>query len=148
MKKEDLEQVCAIEKEAFTLPWSREAFLEGIRMKDSIYLVACEQNVVIAYCGVWVIAGEGQINNIAVAKEYRGRGAGYELLSYLLLEGEKRGVEAFTLEVRVSNEAAIRLYEKAGFEKLGIRRGFYEKPVEDAAIMTVITSRKACQKPI
>lgn len=72
---------------------------------------------------------------MVVAPEARRRGVATGLLTYLLAEGDRAGLTAYTLEVRVSNEAAVHLYEKLGFVSEGIRPGFYEKPVEDAMIM-------------
>ena len=142
MKKKDLEQVCAIENETFSMPWSYQSILDSLLVKDNIYLVAVENDSVIGYCGVWVIANEGQINNIAVKKQNRNQGVGGKMLQFLFKEGRAKQIEQFTLEVRKSNENAIKLYDKFGFVKVGIRPGFYEKPQEDAVIMTVITSRK------
>ena len=82
-----------------------------------------------------MIAGEGDVTNIAVFPEYRGRGIGAALTKALIVEGRKRGMNAFTLEVRVGNQAAIHIYEKLGFRSEGVRKGFYEKPKEDALIM-------------
>jgi len=142
MKKEDLEQVCAIENETFSMPWSYQSFLDSLLVKDNIYLVALEGDSVIGYCGVWVIAKEGQINNVAVKKQNRNQGVGGKMLQFLFEEGKEEKIEQFTLEVRKSNVNAIKLYDKFGFVNVGIRPHFYEKPQEDAVIMTVITSRK------
>ena len=81
------------------------------------------------------ICNEGNIDNVVVAESFRGQGIAQKLMQELIALGEKEGVEAFTLEVRVSNKAAIRVYEKAGFVSEGIRPGFYDKPREDAMIM-------------
>lgn len=142
MRESDLEQVCTLEKEVFSLPWSYQSFLESMRNPDNIYLVAEEKGQLTGYCGVWVVAGEGQINNIAVKEQYRNQGIGAMMLRYLFTLGSVQNVEQFTLEVRSSNIRAIHLYEKMGFVKLGIRPNFYERPSEDAVIMSVITSRK------
>lgn len=81
-----------------------------------------------------MIAGEGNITNVVIAPEARNQGIGCGMLRHLLKEGEREGLKAFTLEVRVSNAAAIHVYEKLGFVAEGIRPGFYEKPAEDAMI--------------
>lgn len=141
MSKEDLEQVCELEKTIFSMPWSYQSFMDSLEKKENIYLVAVEDKEVIGYCGVWVIEKEGQINNIAVKRECRNQGVGNHILQALLEEGKKQEIEQFTLEVRKSNKHAIALYEKNGFSSLGIRPNFYEKPQEDAIIMTVITAR-------
>lgn len=133
-----MQQVCSLEKEIFSLPWSYQSFLKSMSDSDNIYLVAEEDEQLIGYCGVWVVAGEGQINNIAVKEQYRNQGIGAEILRYLFNLGSMQNVEQFTLEVRRSNIGAIRLYEKMGFVKLGIRPNFYERPSEDAVIMSVM----------
>ena len=81
-----------------------------------------------------MIAGEGNITNVVVTPEARNQGIGTGMLRYLMEEGSREGLTAFTLEVRVSNAAAIHVYEKLGFVSEGIRPGFYEKPTEDAMI--------------
>ena len=81
------------------------------------------------------IAGEGEITNVVIKEEFRGRGYAYSMMQRLLEEGRKLGVSDFTLEVRVSNTPAIKLYEKLGFKSEGIRPGFYDKPKEDAMIL-------------
>ena len=82
-----------------------------------------------------LLGDEGDIDKVMVAEPFRGRGIGKALVEELLREGACRGAEAFTLEVRKSNLAAIRLYEQAGFVAEGVRPRFYEKPTEDALIM-------------
>lgn len=138
MEKRDLEQVCEIEKRIFSQPWAKEDFEASISNPNHIYIVAEEGDEIAGYCGLWMVAGEGQINNVAVREDFRKKGVGCEMLTYLLKLGRERNQDAFTLEVRASNEAAIRLYEKLGFHSAGIRRGFYEKPKEDANIMWLL----------
>ena len=135
MEKRDLEQVTAIEKDTFSMPWSKEDFLNSMNNSSHVYVVACEGDVIYGYCGMWGVVGEGQINNVAVKKECREKGIGFQLVKFLLEEGYKQGLEAFTLEVRESNLSAIHVYEKAGFENVGIRKNFYDKPKENAVIM-------------
>ena len=80
--------------------------------------------------------GEGEITNVVVRDDCQNRGIGRKLMDELLMRGEKEiGIEAFTLEVRIGNRSAIHLYESLGFVSAGIRKNFYEKPVEDAMIM-------------
>ncbi len=135
MEEKDLEQVTSIEKDTFSMPWNREDFLKSMNNPFHVYVVACEKDVIYGYCGMWGIVGEGQINNVAVKKEFQGKGIGFSLIKFLLEEGYKQGLEAFTLEVRESNLSAIHVYEKAGFENVGIRKNFYDKPKENAVIM-------------
>ena len=134
MTENDLDKVAAMEKEIFSMPWSKESFRESLLQNYSYFFVA-EEGDILGYCGVHNFGGDGEITNVAVDKNAREQGVATKMLYYAMEETKKIGVEAFTLEVRVSNEAAIKLYEKLGFENKGIRKNFYEKPVEDAMIM-------------
>lgn len=135
MTPEDVPFISRLEEETFSMPWSPESFLQMITKEDTRYYVAEEGGRLLGGCGLWMIAGEGNITNVAVAQEVRRRGVGTGLLKHLMTQGDREGVTAYTLEVRVSNEAAIRMYEKLGFRSEGIRPNFYEKPTEDAMIM-------------
>ena len=135
MKKEDLDRVSQIEKECFSTPWSRDAFEDMIDNEAALYMVAEDNGYIVANCGVIVAAGEGDICNVAVDPSYRKRGIAKLLLTRIMEEASKNmAVYAFTLEVRISNKAAISLYEKLGFVNEGIRPGFYTSPKEDAVI--------------
>lgn len=85
--------------------------------------------------GISKIAGEGYVTNVAVLPPFRRKGIGETLLRYVI-SGSKSELEFISLEVRVSNEAAVSLYKKLGFETVGMRKRFYTNPVEDALIMT------------
>lgn len=135
LRTEDVPFISRLEEETFSMPWSADSFLRMIEKEDTAYFVAEEDGRILGGCGLLLIAGEGNITNVVVAPEARKRGVATGLLTYLLAEGSRAGLYAYTLEVRVSNVAAIRLYEKLGFVSEGIRPGFYEKPVEDAMIM-------------
>lgn len=135
MTPADVPFISRLEEETFSMPWSSESFLQMISKEDTRYYVAEEDGQLLGGCGLWMIAGEGNITNVAVTKDARRRGVGTGLLMHLMEEGDREGVTAYTLEVRVSNEAAIQMYRKLGFVSEGIRPGFYEKPVEDAMIM-------------
>ena len=133
----DVDQVCLLEEMVFSMPWHKESFIEMIENKDALYLVADDECAgVIGCCGVRSIVGEGDITNVVVHPDFRKKGVAYEMLSQLLLRGEKDfGIKEFTLEVRYSNMGAIHLYEKLGFVSEGVRKNFYEEPLEDALIM-------------
>ena len=135
LTEEYVDQVCILEEEAFSMPWHRESFLEMIQNKDACYLVGLHEDEVVASCGLRNIVGDGEITNVVTKASERGKGIGEKMLLKLLEEGVAMGVEAFTLEVRKSNYAAIHLYEKLGFVTEGIRKNFYEEPTEDALIM-------------
>ncbi len=135
MTEADLPQVCAIENESFSDPWGEEDFRDSLSDPKNGYLVAVIDGTVAGYCGCWGVAEEGDIYNVAVKKEFRRQHVGETLLKTLITEFQSRGITSFTLEVRASNEPAIRLYESLGFQSAGIRKNFYSKPKEDAVIM-------------
>lgn len=135
MRREDVPFISRLEEETFSMPWSAESFLRMIEQEDTAYFVAEEDGRILGGCGLLLIAGEGNITNVVVAPGARRRGVATGLLTYLMEEGDRSGLTAYTLEVRVSNEAAIGLYEKLGFVSEGVRPRFYEKPTEDALIM-------------
>ncbi len=135
MTYEDIESVSCIEAECFSMPWSAEAYRKVLEDDKCLYLVATLDGNVVGMCGVMNLLGEGDINNVAVTADKRGQGIAFAMLEELIKRGEERGIVDFTLEVRVSNQAAIHTYEKLGFVSEGIRPKFYEKPIEDAMIM-------------
>jgi ribosomal-protein-alanine N-acetyltransferase len=135
MEEKDILRAEELEKDNFSEPWSQKAFRETIHLDYAYYFVAEEGESVIGICGLRDIAGEGEITNVVVDKNYRKQGIAEMLLEKALDEGRMHGIEAFTLEVRAGNEPAIRLYRKLGFESEGIRKNFYEMPKEDALIM-------------
>lgn len=136
LKPEYVPQVAEIENQSFSLPWSEEAFYGELDNPLATYVVAVEEKHVLGFAGVHIIAGEGYITNIAVSENARRCGIGQMMLEKLTCICKSK-CTFLTLEVRASNAPAISLYEKLGFENLGIRKGFYEKPVEDAVIMTL-----------
>ena len=135
MEEKDLAEVAKLEEDNFSMPWSVDAFREMVFCPEACYLVAEDKGKICATAGVRNISGEGEVTNVVVREEYRESGLGSRLMECLLDQGKALGAEAFTLEVRVSNTPAIRLYEKLGFISEGIRPKFYEKPIEDAMIM-------------
>lgn len=138
MTQADVPVVAALEKKCFSMPWSEKAYLETLANENALYLVAesggAEKRIV-GMCGVLDILGEGDISNVAVEEDFRRQGIAKKLLQELLIQGESRGIDAFTLEVRATNKEAICLYEKFGFISEGVRKNFYENPKEDALIM-------------
>lgn len=140
MEEKDVAQVVAIERQVFPTPWSEEAFLGEVRNNAlAVYLVLVEENQgqdqVMAYGGLWKIFDEGHITNVAVAPEHQGKKLGRFLVHALIDWAWSNQLSHLTLEVRVSNPAAIALYEKAGFKVAGRRPGYYEDTGEDALIM-------------
>lgn len=135
MKREDLPEVCAIEKDNFSVPWSEKSFAESMERNDTVFLAADANGEIAGYLGCYCIAGEGEITNVAVKASFRRKGIGSKLFEKLYETAASLETEEFFLEVRESNAAAIALYTREGFEKEGIRRNFYEKPTEHAVIM-------------
>lgn len=135
MQPEDLEVICQIEKENFSMPWSEQSFLDSMAREDTVFLTALAEKIPVGYLGCYCIAGVGEITNVAVSGEARRQGIGARLLEQLFIEGAKLETEEFFLEVRESNENAIRLYSRMGFVKEGVRKNFYERPTENALIM-------------
>lgn len=135
MQQSDLAQICEIEKENFSLPWSEKSFSESMERTDTVFLTALADGEVAGYIGCYCIAGTGEITNVAVKDSYRRKGIGGMLLERLYEEGAMLDTQEYFLEVRESNEPAIGLYMRQGFVKEGIRKNFYEKPVENAVIM-------------
>lgn len=135
LKREDVKALAEMAKECFSVPWTAKAFAELVEDTNSRYLVAVVQEELVGCCGVTNAFGDGDINIVMVAEAYRGQGIASRMLEELLCYGKELGIGDYTLEVRVSNAAAIHVYEKLGFVSEGIRPRFYEKPVEDAMIM-------------
>jgi len=132
----DLDALEELEQKCFATPWSRQSLEEDMTGNSlSTYLVAEIDGRVIGYIGLWRIVDEGHINNVSVLPEYRRRRAASALIEYMFDYGTTIGIKNYTLEVRVSNEAAIRLYAGYGFKPAGIRRGYYTDNGEDAMIM-------------
>ena len=136
MRVTDVDEVSAIEAATFARPWSREAFCQELeRNVAARYLVAVRGDRVIGYAGAWIILDESHITNIAVTEAERGRGVGRQLTEKLLWYLSNLGASYATLEVRVSNERAIRLYQSLGFVTVGKRKKYYEDNGEDAFLM-------------
>ena len=135
MEECDIDAVFAIEKENFSIPWTEEGFMQAILREENIFLVCELEGEIIGYCGAYVVCGEADITNVSVKSDYQNQKIGFMMLQKMLELLEKKHIHEVTLEVRVSNAAAIHLYEKLGFVCEGIRPRFYDAPIEDAAIM-------------
>ena len=139
----DIPAVAALERREFAAG-ADEGMLSRLLDSDGGVILAAVENGGLIGC-VWAcfVLDEGEIGNIAVAPEHRRRGAGEALLTALCAEAERRNAAALLLEVRESNLAARRLYEKTGFETVGKRKNYYEKPVENAILMTKFFPKEA-----
>ena len=163
----DIGELAEIEAECFSVPWSEKSFSDALHMDNTLFLAAeeiagetggkAEESPVnpatelqksgswkiVGYCGLYQALDEGEITNIAVAVKFRGRQIGGRLLERMLLEAVRRGICKIFLEVRIRNTPAIQLYQKYGFTICGLRKGFYEKPKEDAWLM-VWEKKESC----
>lgn len=132
----DVHDMADLEKICFASPWSEESLYHEIIANDmALYIVAEDGGRIVGYAGIWLIAGEGHITNVAVHPDYRRRHIGEAIVSTILAEAETAGAVRQTLEVRRSNAPAQGLYAKFGFMAAGVRKGYYEDNKEDAIIM-------------
>lgn len=135
MTYEDLGQAAEIEAACFRESWSERLLAESLKSPWNLMLAAEENGRLIGYGTACVIAGEGEIQRIAILKEFRQGGRGRELLAALVAVSREKGARAMTLEVRESNYPARRLYISAGFTEEARRKDYYRNPKEDAIIM-------------
>lgn len=126
-----LERVC------FAAPWTEAGLAEELDNPHAVFRVAVEGDAVLGYVGMHHLVDEGFITNVAVSPDARRRGVAKALLADLAAYGAAHSLYRITLEVRVSNAAAIALYEGAGYVRDGVRPGFYRDPTEDAAIYSL-----------
>ncbi len=133
----DLAPIVEIERASFSTPWTAEMFRWELRNSDvsATYVVKMPDGLVAAFCCVWVVLDELHINNVAVRPEFRRQGLARALLAHVTREAVQQGATRATLEVRRSNTAALRLYDRLGFALGGVRRNYYANPVEDALIL-------------
>ncbi|PKM86107.1 MAG: ribosomal-protein-alanine N-acetyltransferase [Firmicutes bacterium HGW-Firmicutes-12] len=136
---EDIPQIISIEKKSFPTPWSSYAFTcELCDNEFAYYIVLTTQedpSMIVGYGGMWIIIDEAHITNIAVEPAYRGKKLGEQILKGLMELAKLKRVARMTLEVRVSNDDAQKLYKRIGFKPAGIRPGYYIDTNEDALIM-------------
>ena len=132
----DLDAVFALEMASFSDPWSRESFDELLVNERATFgVLRSADDGLLAYGVVLAAADEAELANIAVVQAHRGRGLGDVLLAWLLQVAADRGAHSIFLEVRASNTAAQRLYEKQGFTRISVRKAYYRHPTEDAVVM-------------
>ncbi|MBR2582601.1 MAG: ribosomal protein S18-alanine N-acetyltransferase [Oscillospiraceae bacterium] len=133
----DLDGLEELERACFSLPWTREQLRGELPDERHEFLAAASADGrVLGYIGMMTVLDEGYISNVAVAPEARRRGIGRALVKEMLHLAEKRELSFVTLEVRAHNESAIELYAGEGFLPVGLRRDYYERPREDALLMT------------
>ncbi len=136
MLVEDLDQVMEIEEDLFSVPWTREGFLTYLMKKDTMFFVVEEKEKILGFCSMMTVLDEGDILNVAVRRDRQKEGIGQFLVDSILRMADLQGISLVHLEVREGNQTARRLYERLGFKEDGLRRNYYEDPVENAVLMT------------
>jgi ribosomal-protein-alanine N-acetyltransferase len=139
MRIEDLEQVEAVERSIYLFPWTRGNFRDALSAGNSAWLLRGVEGGLIGYSVVMYALDEAHLLNLSVAQPFQGKGHGWRLLDWTAALARERGGRTLLLEVRPSNPAAQRLYARYGFERIGLRRGYYPAIVgrEDAIVMRV-----------
>jgi ribosomal-protein-alanine N-acetyltransferase len=132
---EDLGQVVEIEKASMPSPWSKELFEEELKRERARYFVGEIDGQVAGYMGYWEAPEEAHIINLAIAPRFRQKGFGFQMMEYCLRFAYNKGARLATLEVRESNEAALKLYEKMNFRTVAIRKKYYSDNQENAIVM-------------
>lgn len=130
-----LENIAYLEKEILPDPWDEKSLQSTMAQPHGNIWAVEENNQVIAYLIFYTMGDEIEIARIAVLPEHRGKGYGKKLLDELFKYARENNTNQILLEVRGNNEAAISLYKNQGFENIGIRKGYYTNPLEDAIIM-------------
>lgn len=133
----DVERIEALERECFSLPWSREIIENQLISESTVMLTALSDGDFAGYMGMMFVPPEGYVTNVCTATNHRRSGVASALIDEMCRRGRALGLESLTLEVRESNAPARALYEGKGFQTLGKRPGYYERPREDAIIMTL-----------
>ena len=135
MTADHVPQIAELEKICFNDPWSEKSIASELDNRLSLWLVAMDGDRVAGYVGSQSVLGETDMMNIAVHPDFRRRGIAEELVVKLVEELKVRGNHSLMLEVRVSNDPARNLYEKLGFQQVGLRKNYYRNPKEDACIL-------------
>lgn len=135
MTQSHVVQIAQLEKMCFSAPWSENSIASELQNPLSLWLVAEEAGQVLGYVGSQTVLDESDMMNIAVHPDYRRQGIARRLIEELICALSQRGSRILRLEVRVTNSGAIALYESMGFQKLGLRKNYYQNPREDGYIL-------------
>ena len=130
-------QIEHLERQCFSLPWTAEQLKSQLKDAQHEFIAAlAPDGTVLGYVGMMYVLDEGYISNVAVSPEYRRQGIADALIERLCIICRGLELSFVTLEVRAGNMPAIALYEKHGFHRVGLRKNYYERPKEDALLMT------------
>jgi ribosomal-protein-alanine N-acetyltransferase len=135
LSKELIDEILVIESSTHSAPWSRKSFENELEHKYGVFLIALIEGKVIGYGGTWVLVDEAHVTNVVVAPEFRGQGIGRKLMNEMLVKAREKGAVCATLELRKSNEVALKLYESMGFIQATVRKAYYPDNQEDAIVM-------------
>ena len=136
LAEQDLDAVMIVEEASFVQPWSRRLFVDELSQPSRRYVVANDGEAVRGYGGIMVGGEEATVVTLAVAPGYREQGVASLLLMNLVERARRQGARHLTLEVRESNQPALELYRKFGFEQAGKRKGYYTN--EDAVVICAV----------
>ena len=136
LQKEHCEILAELEKLCFSRPWSQKSIEDQVNNPHAFFVTAVDEEKILGYGGMHCSRGECYIDNIAVFGHHRKKGVGTAIVEALIREAQRRNSEFISLEVRPSNQVAVRLYTRLGFVEEGRRRNFYTDPTEDALILT------------
>ena len=135
INEEYAKELAELDKECFSLPWSESSFFKESSNPLAQYVIAKIDDKIVGYAGFWEVVDEGQITNIAVLKDFRRQKIAQKMLEKLIEKAKNKNLCTLSLEVRKSNTAAINLYEKFDFKKVGERKDYYKNPTENAYLM-------------
>lgn len=136
MEERHLDALAEISRQCFSMPWSREGLAEELLSDTAHFWVAEEDGRCVGFAGMHDVYGECYVDLVAVSPQARRRGIGEQLVWRMVAWTQEEESVFITLEVRASNKPAIALYKKLGFQKVAVRKGFYDAPREDALIFT------------
>jgi ribosomal-protein-alanine N-acetyltransferase len=135
LSKDLIDEILVIESSTHSAPWSRKSFENELEHKYGVFLIALIEGKVIGYGGTWVLVDEAHVTNVVVSPEFRGQGIGRKLMNEMLVKAREKGAVCATLELRKSNEVALKLYESMGFIQATVRKAYYPDNQEDAIVM-------------
>ncbi len=135
LTSEHIAEVLKVEAACNAAPWSEQSFKNELDHEHGLFLVAKVNAEIVGYAALWLLVDEAHITNVAIKPEARRQGIARTLLIELLNQARKAGMTCATLEVRASNEPALKLYAGLGFVEAAVRKGYYPDNREDAKVL-------------